>query len=157
MEFLTAIRYLSYQAFSRHKKGYGVHSPFVFELVTHAFRNKIEGDIVNKIESLRRKMLRDKRKIEVTDLGSGSSGMNDTERRICDIVRFSSVPGKYGVFLARMARSFGKPLILELGTSLGISTMYLAASCPEVPVYTMEGCAAISGRSRECPANDRIF
>ena len=42
--------------------------------------------------------------------------------------------------LSNMAAEFGKPLIIELGTSLGISTMYLAASCPDTTVCTIEGC-----------------
>jgi predicted O-methyltransferase YrrM len=43
-----------------------------------------------------------------------------------------------------MSGAFGNPLILEFGTSFGISTMYMAASSPETPVYTIEGCRTIS-------------
>jgi predicted O-methyltransferase YrrM len=63
---------------------------------------------------------------------------------VSDIARYSSVPRKYGMLLASMASAFGRPGILEFGTSLGISTMYMAASCPEAEVITMEGCPATS-------------
>ncbi len=43
-------------------------------------------------------------------------------------------------YLSNMAAEFGKPAIVEFGTSLGISTMYMASGCPEAVVYTMEGC-----------------
>jgi predicted O-methyltransferase YrrM len=149
MESFTAIKYLTYHAFSRHRNGYGLHSPFVFGLVTQTFRNKIESGIVNNIETVRKKLLTDKRFIEVDDLGTGSARLRSSERRISDIVKYSSVPRKYGIFLSRMAKSFGEPLILEFGTSLGISTMYLAASCPGVPLYTLEGCIETSALAME--------
>ncbi len=41
---------------------------------------------------------------------------------------------KYGKLLSNMAAEFGNPLIIEFGTSFGISTMYLAASVPETLV-----------------------
>jgi predicted O-methyltransferase YrrM len=41
-----------------------------------------------------------------------------------------------------MAAEFGKPYIVEFGTSLGFSTMYLAASSGDIPVYTIEGCSS---------------
>jgi predicted O-methyltransferase YrrM len=48
-----------------------------------------------------------------------------------------------------MAAEFGKPLIIELGTSLGISTMYMAASCTDTTVCTIEGCPATAGIARQ--------
>ena len=57
-----------------------------------------------------------------------------------EIARYSPVPEKYGILLSNFASEFGKHLIIELGTSFGISTMYMAASCPEAVVYTIEGC-----------------
>ena len=43
-----------------------------------------------------------------------------------------------------MAAEFGEPLIVEFGTSFGISTMYMAAAAPNAMVNTIEGCPAIS-------------
>jgi predicted O-methyltransferase YrrM len=42
-----------------------------------------------------------------------------------------------------MASEFGKPFSIEFGTSVGISTMYLASGTG-APVYTMEGSKDIS-------------
>lgn len=140
MEICPALKYIEYKLFSRHKKGFGIHSPFVFNLVSETFRNKIEPDIVFNIESIRRKMILDPRIIEVDDLGTGSKRMKTRYRKVSDIARYSAVTKKYGIFLSNMARSFAGPMVLELGTSLGISTMYMAASCPDTTVYTIEGC-----------------
>jgi predicted O-methyltransferase YrrM len=62
-------------------------------------------------------------------------------RKIADIAKYSPTPPKYGRFLMNMAISFGGAGILELGTSLGISTMYLAAGQKYGSVYTIEGCS----------------
>jgi predicted O-methyltransferase YrrM len=86
-------------------------------------------------------MLSDKRIIQVHDLGSGSGSLKTKNRKVADIARHSPVSGKYGRLLSNMASVFGDQMIIELGTSLGISTMYLAASKPEAAICTIEGCS----------------
>jgi predicted O-methyltransferase YrrM len=144
MNLYSVSKFLKYILLSQHGKGHGIHSPFVFDLVSRVFRNKIDPDIVCSIERIRKQMISDQRLIVINDLGSGSYKMKSKKRRVSDITRYSSVPGKYGVLLANMSLEFGKPLIIEFGTSVGISTMYLAAVCPDAMVYTMEGCPEIS-------------
>lgn len=140
MDILPALKHIEYLLFSRHGNGHGIHSPFVFEIVTDIFRNKIDPDIVFKIEMIRRRMISDRGSIIVNDLGSGSKRMKSCVRKVSDIARYSAVSKKYGIFLSRMSKFFGDPLILELGTSLGISTMYLASASPATKVFTIEGC-----------------
>jgi predicted O-methyltransferase YrrM len=94
------------------------------------------------VEQVRKKMISDKRSILVHDLGSRSELLRTKTRRVSEIARHSSVTRKYGRLLSSMAAEFGKPLIIELGTSLGVSAIYMAASCPESIVYTIEGCRA---------------
>lgn len=144
MDLYSVPEYLNYLAFSRHRRGHGIHSPFLFSLVSDVFRNKIDPDIVCTIEKTRKSLLEDSRSIFITDLGAGSRIMKSTLRKVSNIARYSSVPKKYGILLANMARNFGKSGILEFGTSLGISTMYMAASCPDAEIITMEGCPATS-------------
>ena len=93
-------------------------------------------------------MISDKRSILVTDLGSRSELVKTNLRRVSDIARYSPVPGKYGKLLSNMAAEFGKPLIIEFGTSLGISTMYMAAACPDSAIYTIEGCHETASQSQ---------
>jgi tRNA/tmRNA/rRNA uracil-C5-methylase (TrmA/RlmC/RlmD family) len=144
MIFFRTSKYLKYILLSKHRKGYGINSPFVFDLVSRVFRNKIDPDIVCCIEKVRKKMISDDRLIVVKDLGSGSEKLKTNLRKVSEIARHSSVPVKYGVLLSNMAAEFGEPNILELGTSFGISTMYLAACCPDRVVYTIEGCPEIA-------------
>lgn len=136
---------------SGHRKGHGIHSPFVYDVVSRVFRNKIDKAVVSKIESIRKGLVRDKRMILLNDLGAGSLKVRQKERSrsVSDIARNSPVPGKYGIFLSNLAREFGNPGIVELGTSLGISSMYLALSGTECTVNTIEGCKETAGIAEE--------
>jgi predicted O-methyltransferase YrrM len=144
MNFFAISEYLKYFLFSRHRRGHGIHSPFVFDLVTRVFRNKIDYGIVKNIEDIRKRMKSDRRIIRVTDFGSGSKRFKTNSRRVSEITRYVNVPKNYGLLLFNLASEFGKPAIVEFGTSLGISTLYLASGSPESVVYTMEGCPETS-------------
>ncbi|MFH0842664.1 MAG: class I SAM-dependent methyltransferase [Bacteroidota bacterium] len=143
------LKYLKYLFFSRHRKGHGIHSPFVFGLVSEVFRNKIDPGVVLKIETIRKMNLSGSRVISVTDLGAGSVKMKNSLRKVSDIVKYSSVPLKYGKLLYRIAERFGSPDIIELGTSAGISTMYLASANRGTVVHSIEGCTAAAEIAQE--------
>lgn len=149
MIFFRALRYLDYKLFWHHRNGYGIHSPFVFDLISRVFRNKIDNDIVCKIELIRKKLIQDNSTLAVRDLGSGSENKGTNLRKVSDIARCSLVQKKYGLLLSKMAIEFGEPFIIEFGTSFGISTMYLAGGSRNAIVYTMEGCPAISEKAEE--------
>lgn len=149
MTLFSTIRYLNYLISSRHRRGHGIHAPFAFSLVSETFRNKTAPEIVCCIEKIRARLLADSRSITVNDLGSGSVKMKSSLRKVSDITRYSAVPRKYGLLLSSMAGAFGEPVILEFGTSLGISTMYMAASCKGATVLTMEGCRETSRLAAE--------
>ncbi len=149
MFFFRTLRYIEYLLFARHRKGHGLHSPFVFDLVYRVFRNKTDHQVVLTIEQVRKKCISDQRIINVLDLGGGSGRMKTNLRKVSEIARYSAVPGRYGLLLSNLAAEFGKPSVVEFGTSLGISTMYLAAGCPGTVVYTMEGCPETSLLAKE--------
>ena len=128
------IKYLNYR-FS-FKTAHGIHSPFVFELYNEVICKKGGYYSFEKIEQLRKKLLASLREIEVTDLGTGRSG----KRTIAAIAERSAKSKKYCELLFRIAYHFKPSNILELGTSLGISTAYLASACPTAKVVTIEGC-----------------
>jgi predicted O-methyltransferase YrrM len=142
--FFRVARFLKYVFVSLNRKGHGIHSPFVFDIVNRVFRNKTDISVVCNIEKLRARLINDGRVIEVTDLGAGTYKQTDNRKKVSDIAKYSAVPEKYGKLLANMAAEFGSPLVVEFGTSFGISTMYLAASCGETSVFSMEGCRAVA-------------
>lgn len=142
MNIFTARRYIGYLLLSGHGRGHGIHSPFIFDVVSKVFRNKIDPRVVLTIEKIRKKLIAYQGVLEVNDLGAGSEKMKTRSRKVSDIVRYSSVPEKYGKLLANMSQAFSGDMVLELGTSAGISTMYLASAAPGIKVLTMEGCTS---------------
>jgi predicted O-methyltransferase YrrM len=141
------IRYLTY--ISRAQNRFDVHSPFLYQLITEVLKGKVKNQDYFRIENLKRKLLRDQQKVEVTDLGAGSRSLSGNVRKVGRIVKNSSKPKKYGRLLYRLARHLKPDTILELGTSLGLGSAYLALGNPDAKVITIEGCPNLSAIARE--------
>jgi predicted O-methyltransferase YrrM len=71
-------------------------------------------------------------------LGAGTRSVHK-KRTIGNMVKLASVNTKYGQLLFRIARYFRPAQIIELGTALGISTMYMALGNPDAEVLSVEG------------------
>jgi predicted O-methyltransferase YrrM len=92
-------------------------------------------------ESLRNRLSRDNRVIKVNDLGSGSGKAN--QRTISSVAAKSLSSAKFSSLYYRIISRYGHTSIVELGTSLGINTLYLANE-PKTVVTTFEGCNEIA-------------
>jgi len=131
------------------KTRHGVHSPFVYRLVDQVIYDFEAKKIYNDIESLRQQLLNDERVITVTDLGAGSHLNNNNQKKISDIARNALKPPKLAQLLYRLAIDLKPRNIIELGTCLGITTIYLQKAAPDAKVYTLEGCPETSGMANE--------
>ena len=138
-----AFNYLKYW-FSA-KTAHGIHSPFVFQLYNEVINKKGSYYSFDKIEQLRKRLLLSKKEIDVTDLGTGKS----EKRIVSEIAERSLKSKKYGQLLFRLAYRFKPITILELGTSLGITTSYLASANQNSKVITIEGCPNISSEAKK--------
>src|SRR6266542_565027 len=91
------INYLKYKIVRPHRKGHGVHSPFLFDFVTEVLCAKNEkNNQLDGIKSIRQNLLKNKETIFVEDNGAGSSKIRGTQRQISAIARHSSTSPKYG-------------------------------------------------------------
>lgn len=149
-KLFSLIAYLQYLLHSGTR--HSVHSPFVYLLVDQVFRNKKGDQAFLKIADLRNMLLHKSQVIEITDFGSGANHKLYSNRfeRISSIVRNSSVCDKYGRLLFRLVEYFRPQTIIEIGTSVGISSLYLALANPSAKVYTIEGCTT---KSEQAAAN----
>ena len=148
MSYLSqTIDYLLYRA--RSFKLHGVHSPFVFNLYNQVIRHDGAFYAYPRVEAIREKLLTDNRTIEVTDFGAGSKTINYKTRKVADIARTSAKPAKYGQLLFRLVNHFQPRHVFELGTSLGITSAYLAEAARKAQVYTFEGCPTIASVAKE--------
>ncbi len=142
--FQLAKKYFKYQLAASSGKGHGIHSPFVFDFIKNVLRDKKKYDWYTVIETARQKLLKQSTEIEVEDFGAGSAVIKTKKRAVAAITRSSVKPAKYARLLYRMVNYYQPPTILELGTSFGITTSYLAAANTHAQVYTIEGSAAIA-------------
>jgi predicted O-methyltransferase YrrM len=135
---------LRYFFFSGHRKGHGIHSPFVFDLINNVLRKEMPVKMKEEINGIRRQMQALKTTLTVNDLGSGSGSSSTVSRRLCDIARRSSVHHRYGRILYNLASACDGGNILEMGTSLGISTLYMAMGAPSSKIVSIEGCPGLA-------------
>lgn len=92
-----------------------------------------------KLNSIRKKLLQNAESIDITDFGAGSKKLNSNTRKIKDIAKHGIAPKKQAEFLYRLINYFNPQTIIELGTSVGLSTLYLAKAKPSAKVYSLEG------------------
>jgi predicted O-methyltransferase YrrM len=133
-------QYIYYLFRSGHRKGFHVHSPFVFNLITHVIEERTPYYKYSLIEKIRQLLLKTNKTIVVHNCGTGISGV----QKISSLVKKSSKPKAYAQVLFRLVNFYNAKDILELGTSFGLTTMYLAAPDSNSRVETMEGCKEIA-------------
>ena len=128
---------------------HGVHSPFVYNLVTKCFYDKTNYDAYKHILNYKKDLLKNKTKIHVTDLGAGSHVTNLKKRNLSEMAKNAGSNFKKAKLLYRMVRYFKPKNILELGTSLGIATQAMSIGNQEAKITTIEGCPNLSALSKE--------
>lgn len=116
-----------------------MHSPFVYKFINEIKNDQRSFYAFNQIEDLKRKLEKDERIIEVLDLGAGSKKMSN-KRKVKDIAKNAGITHKKGALMFRLINQYKATNIIEIGTSLGLGTAYLAAANPEATITTFEGC-----------------
>lgn len=126
---------------------HSVHSPFVFDLVTKVLYNKEQYYCFPSIEKLRAQLKADNSSVDVLDLGAGTLSKNTVARKVNQIVSTSVKPAKQAQLLFRLVNYFQPQTVLELGTSLGITTLYLANAVKTAQLITIEGSPEIAKKA----------
>jgi predicted O-methyltransferase YrrM len=131
----------SYIKFLFHSKNeHGVHSPFVFDLVTKCFYDATKYPEYEQLKSYRKSLLENKNTIEVTDFGAGSRVFKSNTRAISKIAQTAGITSKNAELLFRIVRYFQPKSVLEIGTSLGLATSALSLGNEKAKIITLEGC-----------------
>jgi predicted O-methyltransferase YrrM len=137
--FQLAKKYFRYYRNASNSKGHGMHSPFVFDFILNVLNNGSHYDPPREIEELRKKMLADKRFINIEDLGAGSRDGAAKQKTVSQVARAALKPKRYAQVLYRLVKHYQPQFIVELGTSLGITTAYLSKANPDASITTIEG------------------
>ena len=146
-KFQLVKKYIHYYFNASNGKGHGIHSPFVFDFIKNVLNDHRNFYAYDQIEALRQKLLKDKTIIEVEDFGAGSSIAKTNQRSVQSIARHAAKSKKYAQLLFRVVNYYQPKYILEFGTSLGISTAYIAAANTKATIITLEGAAEIADKA----------
>ncbi len=108
----------------RYRKGYGVHSPFVFNLITKVIEEKCPYYCYYDIELIRKQLLHKEDIILIPEISNPS---NYRKYTIESIVKREAIRPKHGALLFRLTNYFKPKNILQIGPSIGLSTLYLTS------------------------------
>jgi predicted O-methyltransferase YrrM len=143
-KFQLLRKYIQYKVQSSNGKGHGVHSPFVFNFITQVLNDERTFYSFNAIENLRNKLKKDQKVLTIEDFGAGSRVNSHYQRSVASIAKSALKPAKFSQLLFRMVNYYQPSTILELGTSLGITTSYMASANAKAEVITMEGASEVA-------------
>lgn len=154
MTIKTGLKYINYRltAFTDHD----LHSPFLFRFYSELINNKFPFDDFEKLNKIRKQLELNQQTIDVTDFGAGSKKIKDNKRTIAQITKHGIAPQKQAEFLYRLVNDINPKTIVELGTSVGLTTMYLAKASPKAKVYTFEGCPNLVQFSSQLFKNEKL-
>ena len=119
---------------------HGIHSPFVYDLITKCFYDKSFYSEYDKISKYRNNVFKENKEIEITDFGAGSKVFKSNKRKVSAIAKNAGITFKRQKLLFRLVNYLKPNNILELGTSLGLGTSVMAFANPTNNITTVEGC-----------------
>jgi predicted O-methyltransferase YrrM len=146
-----AWKFLVYLLTSSNGKGHGVHSPFVFDFIVNVLRGKNEdAQAFKQIEAKRKLFEQSNLVLDVLDLGAGSSSGKQNQRMVSSIAKRAAKPCRFARLFYRIITYYQIDSVLELGTSLGLTTRYLSIAAPQYGVISIEGAPAIAHFTSKC-------
>ena len=108
------------------KSRFSIHSPFVFDFLNDVIRSKKDYYCFSLIQKTKQQLHYNHTKINITELGAGSHVNNNKQKKISTIMRNASKPHGVSKILFEIVNYFPIQNSIEIGTSLGISTLYIA-------------------------------
>ena len=122
------------------KNQHGIHSPFVYDLVTKCFYDSKKQGAYKTLRAYRNKTIQHKKIIPITDFGSNYRVFKSKERKISTVTKNAKITLKKQKLLYRVISYFKPDTILELGTSIGLGTIAMSITNPSSKLITMEEC-----------------
>src|ERR1700741_325502 len=132
-----ALKYGKYKLSSQTK--HDIHSPFVFNLLTTVIEDNNSYYVFDKLAAIRKELESSEEVLEIEDLGAGSKHFTSNKRKVNGITKHGISTDKYARLLFRLVNHFHPRTVIELGTSVGLTTMYLASADSKQKIHTIEG------------------
>ncbi len=121
--FFRSVHYLKYKWNADSINN--IHSPFLYTFISECLNKKNLYYEFEKLKLIRKKLLQDERLLPYESIGAPSLKLKKHEK-IKNIVRVASSPTKYSELYFRIIQFLQSKVVLELGTSVGLNTLYLS-------------------------------
>lgn len=122
---------------------HSIHSPFFFDFYKNVIKKSRKATSNNKIEEIRGSLLNNNSNIEIEDLGAGSRHSTSTTKSIAEVAKNSLSPEALSKLYQHIVHYNDARYIVELGTSMGLNTLYLAEKS-DARVFTFEGSKSLA-------------
>jgi len=124
-----------------------LHSPFVYNLYQCCIARENDKSKYAEIEKLRIQFKADKRTLFYEDFGASAKSRETT---VSKLAHQHLKPARIAQILSRMIAHYAYQNCLELGTSLGITTNYLAFGSNRThPIHTIEASQQVQQIAKE--------
>lgn len=154
MNIKQVLTYINYRltAYTEHD----VHSPFVYDFYTELIKNENPYGDFERLNGLRKELLVNATMLEITDFGAGSKKLSSNRRSIQQIAKHGIAPKKQAEFLYRLVNKFAPKTMVELGTSIGLTSLYLAKANSQSSLYTLEGSESLVAFSNQLFKKEKV-
>ena len=113
-----------------------LHSPFVFKLYQTSVKKQKNYESFKSIEKLRQELKKDNTHIAFNEIGAGSNFARTKTMWVSEIAKKHAKPKRIAEILYYVALNNKCSYSIELGTSLAISTAYLALAHKERALFS---------------------
>ena len=129
---------------------YNVHSPFIYHFTENILDDQRYFYAFEKLDRMRSKLLSDSTSLKIVDFGAGSKAGQAAQRKVSQLAATLLTNETIGAVLFKIVNEYKTKNILELGTALGVGSLYMAMAAPEsATVYTIEGNPALAAFARK--------
>jgi len=136
---LHPVKYFILHFFFAKRNGHGIHSPFAYKLCEEVFYNKNVFYDFKYLNAIRNGLLCNETKLKIQDFGAGSKSFKSNTRKVKDIASKGISTAQQSELLYKLLNFLKCRNAMELGTSLGLNTLYLAKVNKESKIISIEG------------------
>lgn len=139
--------YIQFIGTASNGKGHGMHSPFVYHFIKEVLNDTKKYPAYTQWTRWRKDLLSYQELVDLFEMGAGSRAGEKKQRSVSSVVKLASKPPRVAKLLFRIVQYYKPACILELGTSLGLSTAIFSLANPQAAIHTIEGVPSLASRA----------